>query len=123
MTDNNRNVVERYFQAMRAGAGGSDEMMSLFADDAVYVDPFGGDGMPLTHVGKDAIRCAFVQSQQHAPPDMTLSLDRVDVDGERVRSEWTCNSPAFPRPMRGQDLWIIQHGLVVRLETSFLGEA
>lgn len=99
--------------------------MRLFAADAVYVDPFGAHATaatPVTHVGRAAIRQAFRESQKQAPPNMTLTLDQVDVDGERVRTEWTCASPAFPRPMRGEDLWTIRDGHIVRLETRFVGE-
>jgi ketosteroid isomerase-like protein len=114
-----RRVIERYFRAMRTGAAGGEEMMNLFAEDAVYVDPFGDT--PQTHTGKGAIRRAYLKSRQDAPPDMTLTLDRVDFEGERIRTEWTCCSPAFPHPMRGQDLWTIRGGRIIRLETILLG--
>jgi ketosteroid isomerase-like protein len=113
-----RELIERYFQAMRTGAISSDEIIDLFADQAVYVEPFSGEAS--AHVGKDAIRQSFIDSQKNAPPDMTLTLDQVDVDSDCIRSVWTCASPAFPRPMRGQDLWTIRDGKIFRLETSFL---
>jgi ketosteroid isomerase-like protein len=113
-----RELIERYFQAMRTGAISSDEIVDLFADQAVYVEPFSGEAS--AHVGKDAIRQSFIDSQKNAPPDMTLTLDQVDVDSECIRSVWTCSSPASPRPMRGQDLWTIREGKILRLETSFL---
>jgi len=44
-------LVESYFRAMQAGLSGEDELIELFADDAVYIEPFtppaGG-----THEGK-----------------------------------------------------------------------
>jgi hypothetical protein len=116
--DRDRQVVERYFQAMRAGAAGGEEMMSLFLPDAVYVEPFTGESK--THVGKDAIRSNVLASQNQAPPDMQLILDRLDISEGRIRSEWTCTSPAFPRLVHGQDLWTIRAGKIARLETSIL---
>jgi len=35
-----RELIELYFQAMRTGAIASDEIVDLFADPAVYVEPF-----------------------------------------------------------------------------------
>ena len=29
------------------------------------------------------------------PPDLKLTVDRVDLDGPRVQARWTCTSPAF----------------------------
>ena len=113
-----RELIERYFQAMRTGAISSDEIADLFADQAVYVEPFSGEAS--AHFGKDAIRQCFIDSQKNAPADMTLTLDQVDVESECIRSVWTCASPAFPHPMRGQDLWTIRDGKILRLETSFL---
>ena len=71
-------------------------------------------------MGKADIRRSLYASQQYAPPDMTLTLDAVEVDGQLVRSLWTCMAPTLPRPMRGQDVWTIRDGKIVRLETSFL---
>ncbi|HLZ26547.1 MAG TPA: DUF1801 domain-containing protein [Chloroflexota bacterium] len=113
-----RDLIERYFQAMRTGAIASDEIIGLFVEEAVYVEPFGGT--PMEHVGTDDIRRNFIESQQRAPADMTLTLDQVDIEPDCIRSVWTCTSPAFPHPMRGQDLWTIRDGKIHRLETSFL---
>jgi ketosteroid isomerase-like protein len=113
-----RELVEQYFQAMRTGAIAGDEILHLFAEDAVYIEPFSGE--PLAHVGKEAIRQSFIDSQRNAPPDMTLTLDQVEIDSESMRSVWTCNSPAFAQPMRGEDIWTLRDGKIVRLETSFL---
>jgi SnoaL-like domain len=86
--------------------------------EAVYVEPF--TGAPVAHVGKHDIRQSFIESQRYVPPDMTLTLDQVDVERDFIRTVWTCTSPAFAQPMRGQDLWMIRDGKVHRLETSFL---
>ena len=115
---NERKLIERYFQAMRTGAIASDDIVDLFAEEAVYVEPFSGE--PTAHVGRQAIRQSFIESQKNAPVDMTLTLDQVDVDSNCIRSVWTCTSPAIAEPMRGQDLWTIRDGEILRLETSFL---
>ena len=113
-----RDVIQRYFAAMRIGASALEDLLQLFADDAVYVEPFNGPA--ATHVGKDEIRRSLEQSQQYAPVDMTLSLHQIEVEGDRIRSIWTCDAPTFPHPMRGQDLWTIRSGQIHRLETCFL---
>jgi hypothetical protein len=77
-------------------------MMRLFAPYAVYIETF--SGKPRTHGGREAIQRSFLESQQNAPPNLRPSLDRVAVAGDRLRSEWTCPSPVFPHPVRGQDL-------------------
>jgi ketosteroid isomerase-like protein len=114
VTAADRTVVERLFRAMQAGASGEAEMMSLFWDDATFIEPF--SGQPITHVGHAAIRESFRQQTAHPLPDMKLTLDRVDLDGPMVRAGWTCTSSAFPAPMRGHDLFTIKNGKIARLE-------
>jgi ketosteroid isomerase-like protein len=113
-----RQLIERYFHAMQTGAAASDDVMDLFADDAVYIEPFGGG--PATHIGKDEIRRSFSESQVYAPPDMTVTLNRLDLEDDCIRSSWTCTSPALPHPMHGQDVWKIRDGKIRHLETTFL---
>ncbi len=93
--------------------------MALFADDAVYVEPFGGE--TRTHVGKDAIRASLRAGWANHLPEMTLTLHRVDVEGAALRMEWTCASSAFPAPMRGTDRFVLRDGKIARLETRILG--
>ena len=116
VTESNRKVVENLFKAMQAGPSGEDEMMSLFADDAVFIEPF--SGQVRTHEGKTAIRVSFQEMWREPVPDLQLTLDRVDLDGERLRAEWTCTSPVFPQPMRGYDLFTIGLGKISRLEIT-----
>lgn len=112
--DTHRRVVERMFQAMQAGPAGETEMMSLFAEEAVFIEPF--SGVPQTHTGKSAIRESFQSMWANPAPDMSLAMDRVDIDGDQVRAEWTCTSPIFPTPMKGHDLFTISGGKIKRLE-------
>jgi hypothetical protein len=107
-------VVESLFRAMQAGPDGERLMMSLFHANAVLIEPF--SGQPVTHRGHDAIRESFRQQTAHPLPEMTLTLDRVDVDGALVRADWTCTSSAFPTPMHGHDLFAIKDGLIESLE-------
>jgi len=109
-----RSVVESLFRAMQKGPAGEEEMMSLFTDDAVFIEPF--SGVPQTHTGIVAIRASFKAMFEHAAPDMRIAIDRVDIDADKVRAEWTCTSPVFPTPMKGFDLFTIRAGKIKRLE-------
>ncbi len=98
-------MVESVFKAMQNGPAGEEAMMALFADEAVFVEPFSGE--PQTHVGKDAIRESFRDQWKNPLPDFKLTVDRIDLDGPQVRAEWTCTSAVFPTPMRGYDLFTL----------------
>ena len=111
-----RATVERYLATMQAGPSGLDELVGLFDDEAVYVEPFGGQ--PQVHNGKSEIRAFFEVALQQHLKDVRLTLDRLDLDGERLRSEWTCHLPMFTAPMRGFDLLSLRDGRIVRLETN-----
>src|SRR5262249_27831619 len=95
--DEDRRVVQDLMQAMQTGPAAKEELLALFAEDAVLVEPF--TGQPLTHTGKPAIRASLEQMMQNRAPDLTLKLDRVDMDGSTVRAEWTCTSKMMPGPM------------------------
>ena len=109
-----RKVVEDLLRAMQTGPSAFEELLALFADDGVLVEPF--TGTMQTHTGKPAIRASLNQMAQHRTPDLTLKLDRVDMDGGAVRAEWTCTSKSMPGPMRGYDLFTIRGGKISRLE-------
>ena len=111
-----RATVERYLATMQAGPSGLDELVGLFDDEAVYVEPFGGQ--PQVHNGKSEIRAFFEVALQQHLKDVRLTLDRLDLDGERLRSEWTCHLPMFAAPLRGFDLLSLREGRIVRLETN-----
>ncbi|MCB9780274.1 MAG: nuclear transport factor 2 family protein [Alphaproteobacteria bacterium] len=113
-----RDVVERYFRCMQAGPGAAEDLFALFADDAVYTEPF--TGTSRTHQGRAAIERTLRDSWQQTPPDLVLTVDRVDVDGDTVTSLWTCTSPVFPGPMRGRDVCVVRDGRIASLEVCFL---
>ena len=97
---NDRLTVEQYFAAMQAGSSGVDDLVSLFEDEAVYVEPF--TGKPQVHSGKGEIRAFFQEALETHMKGARLILDRLDIDGGRLRSEWTCEIPMFnvcPPPM------------------------
>ncbi|MCB9595987.1 MAG: nuclear transport factor 2 family protein [Sandaracinaceae bacterium] len=110
-------VVQSYFAAMQTGRDAADALFALFVDDAVYVEPF--TGASRTHEGRAAIEACIRESWDHAPPDLALEVNRIDVDGDVVRSEWTCTSPVFEAPVRGVDVCTVRGGRIARLEVSF----
>ena len=117
-------LVEEYFKAMQAGPDGLEAMVALFTDDAEYTEPFSAGGQPTRHVGRPAIRAFFEASYRSAlHHDVRLTLERLDVDGDQLRSEWICVMPAFPGPMRGWDQYTIRAGKIARLEIHLSGPA
>jgi hypothetical protein len=116
ITASDRSTVERYLAAMQAGANSLDDLIGLFDDQAVYVEPF--TGQPQVHTGKAEIRAFFQQALESNMKGARLTLDRLDIDGGRLRSEWTCQLPIFTKPMRGFDLLSLVDGRIVRLETT-----
>ena len=115
-------AVSEFFRCMQAGAPPADAMMALFTDDAVYVEPFTGSAQ--THRGVQAIRAAMTPAWERPLPELTISIDRVELAGETVRAEWTCRSPALPGGAgRGVNVFTLQGGRIVRLETTLLGAA
>jgi ketosteroid isomerase-like protein len=112
-----REIVQRYFAAMQRGPDGHDALLNLFTDNAVYVEPFSGDGV---HVGRQAIGAWLAATAGQAPPQLTLTVERLDVDGDTVDTTWCCESPAFARPSRGRDRFTVRNGKISRLETTLL---
>jgi ketosteroid isomerase-like protein len=111
-----RAVVEGYLALMQAGQDGLDDLVGLFDPEAVYVEPFAGP--PTAHTGQAEIRAFFTVALAQHLHGVRLTLDRLDVDGERLRSEWTCELQGFTRPMRGFDLLTLREGRIIRLETT-----
>jgi ketosteroid isomerase-like protein len=106
-------TLERYFRAMQRGPEGEDDLVALFAEDAVYIEPFTGG----QHDGRDAIRSWLHASWRDQPPGIRLTVNRVDVVEEVVEVSWTCESDAFTRPARGRDRFTIRDGRIARLES------
>ena len=113
-----RSVVDRYFAAMRRGAEAQEEMMSLFADDAVYIEPFIDPEVPAQ--GRDEIRERLSVGWESPLPDMELYVLEVETGADGARSLWECRSPALPSPVRGEDIYQISDGVITRLEVRIL---
>lgn len=114
ITDSDRQIVDALFDAMRAGAEGEEATMALFADDAVLTEPFSGE--TRTHHGAAAIRASFQEQWSMPLPALTITLDEVKVHDDRIRADWTCDSPVFPSPMKGHDLLLIREDKIASLE-------
>jgi len=112
-----KEVVDRYYDAMRAGPAGEKELLGLFAEHATYIEPF--SGATQKHEGIQAIQNAFRASWEQAPPALTITVERVDIEENQVRTVWLCDSPAFPSPVRGHDHYQIENGSIVYLEVTF----
>ena len=110
-------VLDRYYTAMRRGAEAEEAMLALFADDAVYAEPFSGQP-PAT--GIEAIRARLRQGWEVPLPDLELEVLEVRVAGSEARSLWECRSPALPGPMRGEDHYQIVDGRITRLDVRLL---
>lgn len=111
---NDRDVIERYFAAMRRGAAAEDEMMALFSDDAVYIEPFTGETEPW--VGKESVRTALRRGWEQPLPDLELVVRRIDIRDGGATTEWVCTSPGLPGPVVGRDEYTIVDGKIARLE-------
>lgn len=119
MTRYEHDTIRRFFVAMQAGATAEHEMLALFWEDAVYVEPF--SGAVRTHAGKDAIRAALREGWKTPLPDLRIEIDAVDVDGDVVRARWTCYSPALPGGAgSGENVFTLRGDRIMRLETRFL---
>ena len=118
--DQERAVVERYYRAMEAGS--TDQIDGLFAEDAVYTEPFSKPGATTTHAGKAEIVDWLGASFEAGNKGVTITLDRLDVDGDQVVAEWTCVGPMLPGPMKGHDRYVLRAGRIERLDTR-LGPA
>jgi ketosteroid isomerase-like protein len=111
-----RATVEHYLASMQAGPGGVEDLVNLFDDEAVYVEPF--TGQPQVHTGKAEIHAFFAHALEQDMRDARLTLDRLDMDGEQLRSEWTCHLPNMSAPLRGFDMLTLREGRILRLETT-----
>ena len=111
-----RRLIEETSRAMQLGPAGESTILALFADDAEWVEPY--TGQRRTHSGKGAIRAALRQMwTQPSPPGFAITTDRMDVEGQSVKVEWTCSCDGIPQLMRGYSLYSISpENLISRLE-------
>lgn len=119
MSTSEQTIVNRFFSAMQVGATAETEMMNLFHDDAVYIEPF--TGRARTHSGKLAIRACLREGWRNPLPDMQIDIDALTLQGAEVIVQWTCRSPGLPGGAgKGENRFTLQDGLIVRLETRII---
>ena len=112
-----RSVLDRYFAAMRQGRSAEADMMALFADEAIYVEPF--SGLPHAAVGKAAILERLKIGWDKPLPDLELDVLTIDIVGAEASSTWECRSSALPTAVQGRDTYRFDaDGLITRLEVS-----
>jgi hypothetical protein len=117
MTD--RELIEQYFAAMRRGSAAEDQLVALFSEDAVYIEPF-VSREPA--VGIDEIRTRLRRGWEAPLPDLELDVLSIEIAGTDATSHWECRSPALPAPVRGVDHYRIESGRITRLEVRLDGE-
>lgn len=113
--DTERAVIERYYRAMEAGS--RSQMDGLFTADAVYSEPFSKGGVETVHQGREGIVGWLAASFEAGNKGVTITLDRIDVDGNDIVAEWTCVGPMLPGPMKGHDRYQLKDGRIARLDT------
>ncbi len=112
-------TIAKFFAAMQAGGAAESEMMSLFHEDATYIEPF--SGAPRQHDGKAAIRAAMRQGWANPLPDMRIDVDRFDATPEALVVYWTCHSPGLPGGQgSGINSFRVRDGLIASLETRLV---
>ena len=112
----NDDTVRSYLAAMRRGPAAEDEMMELFTDDAVYVEPFTGVEAPA--VGKAEVRDRLRAGWETPLPDLELDVLSIESQGSTAMSRWECRSTALPGPVRGTDSYTFVGGRISRLEVT-----
>ncbi|MBL8683516.1 MAG: nuclear transport factor 2 family protein [Myxococcales bacterium] len=107
---------------MQAGLSHEASMMSLFAEDAAYVEPF--SGAPRTHEGRAQIAAVMRASMASPLPEMRIEYARIDTTGSSATVAWTCFSPALPGGKgSGVNVFTFRDGVITRLETTLDDEA
>ena len=112
-----RQLIERYFSAMRTGSSAEADLVGLFAEDAVYIEPFVSNEPA---VGIEEIRARLRRGWENPLPEVELDVLSIEVSGPDATALWVCRSPALPGPVRGMDTYAIQGGKITRLEVRLL---
>lgn len=96
-----------------------DEIMSYFAEDAVFEGPRGSEPWGTRYVGKAAVREGLA-GRFTGIPDVHYGEDRHFVSGGRSVSEWLLTGTTTEGQhieVRGCDLWELRDGLIVRKDS------
>ncbi len=113
MSESTRTLIEGYYAAMRRGPGGEADLMALFADDIIYVEPFTSPDEPA--VGIEAVRARLRTGWETPLPDLELEVLAIEIRGDIATTRWECRSPALPGPARGTDTYTFADGKITRL--------
>ncbi len=105
-------IASHYLAAMRRGAAAETEMLAMFADDAVYDEPFSG---LEPAVGKAAIRDRLRAGWDVPLPDFELDVRSIEASPSGATARWECRSSAFEHPVDGTDRYTIADGLITEL--------
>ncbi len=117
----NGETIGRYFAAMRRGAAGEGDLMSLFAKDATYIEPFSGNPEPA--IGHEQIRDRLRAGWDNPLPDLELDVLTMEIVASHAKSSWECRSSSFPQPVRGSDSYTFNaFGAIQRLEVRIDGD-
>jgi len=119
MSESTRNLVDGYYAAMRRGPEAEADMMALFADDIVYVEPFTSPDEPA--VGIEAVRARLRLGWETPLPEMELDVVSIEIQGDTATTQWECRSPALPVPARGTDTYTFAGGKISRLVVEIDG--
>ncbi|MEM9044059.1 MAG: nuclear transport factor 2 family protein [Pseudomonadota bacterium] len=113
--------VSNFFLALQAGPHGLASLAEMFAQDAVYFEPFSGRSEP--HKGREAIAAAFDASRSGAFDDAVISLQGSEIDDEKISVRWTCVSKSIPGGRgSGTNVFKLKAGLIVSLVTTLDGD-
>lgn len=119
MSSSAEELIDGYYAGMRRGPDAEDDMVALFSDDVVYVEPFTAPGEPA--VGIDAVRARLRAGWETPLPDLELDVLTIDVRGDTATTRWECRSPALPNAVRGTDTYTFASGRITRLVVELDG--
>lgn len=114
-----RQLIDRYFSAMQRGSAVEEELVRLFAEDAVYIEPF-IEATPA--IGVEQIRDRLRRGWEQPLPDLELEVLSVDISGPEATARWVCRSPALPGPVLGVDRYRIEGGRITYLEVRLVDD-
>lgn len=118
-TQQDKDLIQQVSECMQAGPSRVEELNSLFAADAVLIEPFSGPVQ--TSVGIDAISARNREMvNAPRPPDFKITIDQIASEGGKVVTDWTCTSVVLPAPMKGRSDYTIRSGKIAKLEIAFL---
>lgn len=109
--------VSNFFLAMQAGEPGARALAAMFAEEAVYEEPF--TGAVRRHEGRAAIMKAMALGWEMPMLETRIEVRHAETKGGEVHVGWTCYSPSIPGGQgRGLNRFRFEDGLIVSLITT-----